>query len=75
MKQILILIFILSTIFIPNKAFNLRNTNQMENRIESNYSKSSEAPDQNENNNQENEQINKLKGIIQELVNIFFNKK
>ncbi len=58
------------TILIVTKALNLRNSNQMESRIESNYSNLSVAPDQSNNENQEREQsqIKKLKGIIQDLV-------
>jgi len=77
MKQIYIIITLFLTIFLTTKAYNLRNTNQMESRIESNYSNYSIAPEQSEDNSQENDQsqIKKLKAIIKDLVNKIFNKK
>lgn len=69
MKQIyMFTLFFL--ILIVSKAYNLRNSNQMESRIESNYNNVSEEAEKGENEIQETEQtqIKKLKGIIQDLV-------
>lgn len=64
------------TILVVTKAYNLRNSNQMENRIESNYSNVLLSPGPNNSENQENEQsqIKKLKGIMQDLVIIMLIK-
>lgn len=75
MKQIYMLALFF-TILVVSKGYNLRNSNQMENRIESNYSNLLETPEPNNNQKQENEQtqIKKLKGIMQELVKKFLIK-
>jgi len=71
MKQFYML-FLFYNIFIFSKAYNLRNTNSMENRIESNYNNLLIPQEQTENQNSEKEQsqIKTLKGIIQNLVKL-----
>ena len=68
MKQFY-LIILLFCIFIVSKAYNLRNQNELRNRIESNYSNVNiEEPNiENLEKTTENK-IQSLKGIIQNLV-------
>ena len=74
MKQFY-LIILLFCIFIVSKAYNLRNQNELGNRIESNYSNVNVEEPNIENSEKSTEnQIQSLKGIIQNLVKLNDNR-
>ncbi len=69
MKQFYLLSLIL-TLLAVTEAYTLRNSNGMENQIESNYSNFNVNTENNNSIEKEENQIKSLKGIIENLVNI-----